>query len=144
MDGLSGAASVIAVVDISAKIASLCVQYSVAAKNAKGDIERLQRKVHDIKIVLEELQKLLDKQDKSQLSTIRTLLEPLQKCSHALEGLEVKLRTKLEPSAGRKAMQRFGVRALKWPLTSKEVEKVVASLEQYQHTFSLALLVDQT
>ena len=41
MDGISGAASIIAVVDISAKIASLCFQYSVAVKNAKEDIKRL-------------------------------------------------------------------------------------------------------
>jgi hypothetical protein len=54
MDGISGAASIIAVVDISAKIASLCFQYSVAVKNAKEDIKRLQGKVNDIKDVLRE------------------------------------------------------------------------------------------
>jgi hypothetical protein len=35
MEGLSGAASVIAVVDLSAKVASLCFQYLVAVKDAK-------------------------------------------------------------------------------------------------------------
>jgi hypothetical protein len=53
MDGLSGAASIIAVVDISAKVASLCFQYSLAVKDAKNDITRLQRKVGDVKGVLE-------------------------------------------------------------------------------------------
>ena len=43
-------------VDISAKIASLCFQYSVAVKNAKEDIKRLQGKVNDIKDVLGESQ----------------------------------------------------------------------------------------
>ena len=57
----------IAVVDISAKVASLCFQYSVAVKDAKADIERLHRKVTDINNVLEKLQQLLDKQEKSQL-----------------------------------------------------------------------------
>jgi hypothetical protein len=55
IDGLSGAASVIAVVDISAKVASLCFQYLVAVKDAKADIERLHRKVTDINNVLEKL-----------------------------------------------------------------------------------------
>jgi hypothetical protein len=55
MDGLSGAASVIAVVDISAKVASLCFQYSVAVKDVKADIERLLGKVKDVKNVLEKL-----------------------------------------------------------------------------------------
>ena len=40
MDGLSGAVSVIAVINISAKIASLCYQYSVAVEDAKDDIEK--------------------------------------------------------------------------------------------------------
>jgi septal ring factor EnvC (AmiA/AmiB activator) len=139
MDGLSGAASVIAVVDISAKVASLCFQYSVAVKDAKRDIERLQQKVTEIRNVLEQLLK----QDKSQLSTTRTLLDPLQRCSQELKDLEAKLKAKLESSPGRKAMKRFGFRALKWPLTSKEVEKAVQNLEKYENTFSLALQIDQ-
>ena len=140
MDGLSGAASIIAVVDISAKVASLCFQYSVAVKDAKMDIERLQKKVTDIKNVLEEVRRLLDKQDKSQLSTTRKLLDSLKECHQQLRGLKAQL----EPGRGRKAMQRVGFRALKWPFTSKQVEKMVVSLEHYEHTFSLALQVDQT
>ena len=54
-----------------------------------------------------------------------------------------KLKRRLEPSNTRKAMSRLGVRALKWPFTSKEVEKIVADLERYKQTFSLALQVDQ-
>jgi hypothetical protein len=41
-------------------------------------------------------------------------------------------------------MSRFGFRALKWPFTSKQVDKVVLNLEGYEQTFSLALQVDQT
>jgi septal ring factor EnvC (AmiA/AmiB activator) len=144
MDGLSGAASVIAVVDISAKVASLCFQYSVEVKHAKGDIERLHRKVNDTKNVLEKLQQLLEKQDESQLSTTRKILDSLQRCSKELTELKATLQAKLKPSGRRKAMQRFGFQALKWPLTSKEVEKTVRNLESYGSTFSHALQVDQT
>jgi hypothetical protein len=55
MDSLSGAASVIAIVNISAKVALMCFQYSVAVKDAKANIERLYRKVTDINNVLEKL-----------------------------------------------------------------------------------------
>jgi hypothetical protein len=137
MDGLSAAANVIAVVDISAKIASLCFQYSVAVKNAKEDIGRLQRKVNDIKDVLGEVQQLLGGRDKTRLSATNKLLDSLKECFLQLEELKTQLET-------RKAMSRFGVRALKWPFTSKEVEKIVASLERYEQTFSLALQADQT
>ncbi|KAH8701383.1 hypothetical protein GQ44DRAFT_54930 [Phaeosphaeriaceae sp. PMI808] len=40
-------------------------------------------------------------------------------------------------------MSRFGVRALKWPFTSKQVEKIVSIMEEYEQTFTLALQVDQ-
>ncbi|KAL5405078.1 hypothetical protein PMIN04_012435 [Paraphaeosphaeria minitans] len=144
MDGLSGAASVIAVVDISAKVASLCLQYLAEVRRAKGDIERLHQKVDDTKGILKKLQQLLDKRGKSQLPTTNTLLDPLQRCLQELKELEATLQTNLEPSGRRKAMQRFCLRALKWPLTSKGVEKTVQNLEKYGHTFSLALQVDQT
>jgi len=128
------------VVDISAKIASLCFQYSVAVRNAKEDIGRLQRKVNDVKDVLGEVQQLLDGRDKTRLSATNKLLDSFKECFLQLE----ELKTRLDPGKTRKAMSRFGVRALKWPFTSKEVEKIVASLERYEQTFSLALQADQT
>jgi hypothetical protein len=48
------------VVDISAKIVSLCYQYSVAVKDAKDDIERVRRKVSNITHILEKIKQLLD------------------------------------------------------------------------------------
>lgn len=138
MDGLSGAASVIAVVDVSAKVASLCFQYAVAVKDAKNEIERLQKTINNIKHVLEHVAQLLEKQ--SQLQTSHKLLDSVEEC----RGQLIELTVQLEPRKTRKAMQRFGMRALKWPFTSKQVEKIVTSLEKYQQTFSLALQVDQT
>jgi hypothetical protein len=80
MDGLSGAASVIAVVNISVKIVSLCYQYSIAVKDAKDDIKRVQRKVSDITHILEKTKQLLDNQDKTQLSTTQGLFSSLEQC----------------------------------------------------------------
>lgn len=140
MDGLSGAASAIAVVDLSAKIASLCFQYLVAVKNAKEDIERLQGKVDGIKDIVGGIKQLLDGRDKTRLSVTYKLLDSLKDCLLLLE----KLKIQLDPGKTRKVMSWFGVRALKWPFTSKEVKKIVGSLEKYEQTFSLALQVDQT
>jgi hypothetical protein len=140
MDGLSGAASVIAVIDISAKITSICYQYSVAVKEAKDDIERVQQKVSDITHILEKLRQLLDSQDKTRLSSTHGLLDSLRQCLQDLEDVKAKL----EPGKSRKTMSRFGFRALKWPFTSKQVDKIVSTLEGYQQTFMLALQVDQT
>ena len=140
MDGLSGAASVIAVIDVSAKIISLCFQYSTAVKNSRKDIERLQKKVNNIKDVFGQVEQLLDGRDKTLRSATHNLSDSLKEC---LLQLEV-LKTQLEPGKTRKAMSRFGVRALQWPFTSKEVEKYIASLESYEQIYTLALLADQT
>ncbi|KAH4913625.1 hypothetical protein HBH73_255170 [Parastagonospora nodorum] len=140
MDGLSGASSVIAVIDISTKIALLCFQYSTAVKDTKDDIERVQRKVGDITHILEKIKQLLDSQDKALLSTTQDLFSSLEQCREELKSLEAKL----APGKTRKTMSRFGFRALKWPFTSKQVNKVVLNLERHEQTFSLALQVDQT
>ncbi|KAI9862795.1 MAG: hypothetical protein M1813_004291 [Trichoglossum hirsutum] len=139
MGGLSGAASVIAVIDISAKILSLCFQYSVAVKDAKKDIECIQGKVTDIKAVFEKIKQLLDGQDRARLSTTHRLSDSLKECFRGLE----ELKAELEPGKARKAMGRFGVRALKWPFTSKQIEKIISGLERYEQAFALALQVDQ-
>ncbi|KAF2474193.1 vegetative incompatibility protein HET-E-1, partial [Lindgomyces ingoldianus] len=140
MDGLSGAASVIAVIDISAKITSLCFQYSVAVKYAKDDIERVRRKLDDITRVLEKIVQLLSRQDKAPLSTTHGLFTSCSQCLRELTDIKAKL----EPGKTRKTMSRIGMRALKWPFTSKEVGRIVSSLEGYEQTFTLALQVDQT
>jgi hypothetical protein len=136
MDGLSGAASVIAVIDISAEITSLCIRYSLAVKDAKDDIERVERKVSDITHVLGKVKELLDGRHKARLSATHKLFASLEECLRELEDLK----TKLKPGKIRK---RFGVRALKWPFTSKQVEKIVSRLEGYEQAFALVLQVDQ-
>jgi hypothetical protein len=100
MDGLSAAASVIAVVDMSAKITSLCFQYSIAIKGMKNDIKRLQRKVGEIRGILEKIKQLLDGRDKAWLSTTSELSNSLKEYFRELE----ELKTELESRKARKAM----------------------------------------
>ncbi|KAF2185167.1 vegetative incompatibility protein HET-E-1 [Zopfia rhizophila CBS 207.26] len=140
MDGISGAASILTVIDLSTKIASLCFQYSSKVKNAKKDIRLIQGKVTDIKKLLERIKQLLDGPNRPRLPATHELWDSLQKC---LWGLQ-ELKAQLEPGKTRRAMSWFGMRALKWPFTSKEVEQMVINLEGYKQTFSLALQVDQT
>lgn len=141
MDGLSAAAaSALAVIEVSVKVASLCYQYSTAVKDAIKDIQRLQKKVEDIRDILQQLKRLLDGPDKTRLSATHKLADSLTKCLRQLQELD----TQLTPGKSRKAMSRLGARALKWPFKSKEVEKIVANLEEYECTFSLSLQVDKT
>jgi len=116
MDGLAAAASITAIVDISAKIASLCFQYSVAVRDAE-DIEHLGKAVANVKNVLEEVQLLLDGQDKTQLSATHKLSDSLKDCHQQLQGLK----TQLEPGKAREAMHQVGLRAQGIALAQKEL-----------------------
>ena len=135
MDGLSAATSVVAVINISAKVATLCFQYSAAVKDAKEDIERLKKKVVDIKGVLEEWEQLLRRSDKTRLPATHKLKDSLNGCFGQLQELEIQLK----PGKTRKAMSRLGGRALKWPFKSKEIEKIIATLVKHEQTFFLSL-----
>ena len=140
MEGLGAAANVIAVVDLCAKVASFCYQYSLAVKDAKNDITRLQGEVKSLRDMLGEVQQLLDGPNSVELSASQKLLEALKDGFSQLKTLD----ERLNPGKVRKAMSRTGVRALKWPFESKEVDKVINGLEKCKQTVSLALQIDQT
>ena len=140
MDGVSAAASVVALVEISAKVVSLCAEYYSHVKNAKKDIDRFRLEVEALIKVLRNLHQLAQKPGAAKLFTSNTLDESINLCLSDLRHFK----KKLEPGKGRKAMNRYGVRALKWPFESKELEKAIGVLERYKSTFNTALNVDQT
>ncbi|KAI1063961.1 hypothetical protein LB506_005763 [Fusarium annulatum] len=134
------AASIIAIVELSAKVGKLCVQYSTAAGNARADISRLQTRLKDLNVCLEAAQRLLDDPKNTALVTSRSLVDSLNACETEL----AEVRERLDPGSARKAMRRFGLRALKWPFESKEISTVTSNLEHYKQTITLCLQVDQT
>ena len=73
MEGLGAAASTIAVVELAAKVASLCLEYSFAVKNAKSDIERLRQYTDTLKATVEGAQRLLQGPYRTRLETSQTL-----------------------------------------------------------------------
>jgi hypothetical protein len=143
MDGLSAAASVIAVIQISEDVVSLCSQYLKAVKNAKSDIVRLQGELSNLKTVLEGAQKLLEGPNAVRLETSRLLLDGLRGCYSQLEDLGTKLKDHLITKHKGKGMRLFGLRALKWPFESKKVDNVIQTLSKFRDTLSASLNIDQ-
>lgn len=146
MDGVSSASSIIAVVELSAKIASLLLQYSTAVKNARDDIQRLLRQLEPLSATLEEVRKLLDGPGSAKLETIQRFRDQLEGCSLQLKELETRLTETLcgkekHDSRSARLMSRFGIRALRWPFESKEVDEVIRSLERYRDSLAAALMV---
>lgn len=140
MDGLSAAASVLAVVDMSAKVASLLFQYSREVKNAKEDIARVRVQVDSLKNASESVQQHLRGPDGAKLEASQKLLAALHHSCSQLGRLE----QTLSPGKGRKTMMsRFGIRALKWPFDSQDIDKTVQDLGMCTQAISLALQADQ-
>jgi hypothetical protein len=119
MEVVSAAASVGALVEISIKVTSLCAEYYTQVKGAGKDINRFRLEVQALANVLQSLQKLAEKPAAEKLLTARSLTGSIESCLRDLKGLK----EKLDPGRGRKAMSRYGVRALKWPFVGKELEK---------------------
>ena len=134
MEVLGGAASVIAVVQLSGQILSLCQKYYGDVKDAKNDIENLQNETAAVQAVLQRAQDLAQGTDK--LATTKALIEELKA---ELEGLV----RKLDPGKRKKAMRTIGLRALKWPFTKAEIEKSLRLIERHKATLITALDIDQ-
>ena len=140
MEGLGVVANVIAVVDLSAKVATLCFQYSKDVFSARADIERLRTQVEHLTIALRATQRLIEGTKGVSLLTSQALAGSFRNCMADLE----RLGKKLAPNPVRTVMRRYGVRALKWPFTSKDVEQLLADLERHEKNITLGLQVDQT
>jgi hypothetical protein len=140
MAGIGEAASIIAVVDLSAKVGSLCLRYYREVAGARESIASLQRELVGLQDVLKRLETLLRRPDSASLTARPDISRALDDCQDQLN----KLHKRLNLGKTQKAFSRFGVRALRWPFESKEAEKIIANLERCKQTISLAFQVDQT
>ena len=92
MDSVSAAASVVALVETSLKVVSLCAEYYSHVKNAKKDADRLCREVEAFISVLQNLDKLARSPGATRLFASRSLNKDIQQCSthlpiYLLEGV---------------------------------------------------------
>ncbi|CAI7609840.1 unnamed protein product, partial [Penicillium glandicola] len=140
MDPLSGAASVIAVIQLTGSILQICGKYLNNVKNAKQDIQRFQEKVAALSQVLHSLDELIRGSDGNKLTATQDLIHNIAKCSSALTNLK----EKINPETTQRHMRKWGLRAFKWPLARSEVDFAIMELESYKTTFTLSLQVDQT
>jgi multidrug resistance efflux pump len=139
MDGLSVAASIFAVVDVSVKVITLCSQYSKAVAHAEADISHLETQVKGLKTTLGNAKALIEAPQCASLSTSRDLKDQLAGCRIMLEDLLGKLE-----SVARKTKHRPWLRALKWPFSREETNATISALERYHRLIMDGLQIDQT
>jgi ankyrin repeat domain-containing protein 50 len=144
MDGLSAVASVIAVIQITQQIFTICQTYYLEVKDARKDIRLLRDEVTSLQDVLTNIKYLGDFIGSAELLNLKLLNQPNGPLYHCQVELET-LFSKLEPGTktGHGKMKHFGLRALKWPLTSNDVHKVITQTERRKTLFNLALSSDQ-
>ena len=142
MDPLSLTAGIIALVQISGAVISVCYEYRTGAQSATKEAIRIIEELKSLQDVLERLLRLAEVElarGSSRLQTLQPLLEPggtLRRCQDELTALQLRL----APETGVKML----MRKLKWPLTEKEVKKAIESVARTRETISLALITDQT
>ena len=145
MDGLSAAGGVIAVIQISAQVYSLCQKYYLGVKDARQEIQRLSAELLTLQDVLHNVADLANSPNAANLSAIASLSKPdgpTDQCAAMLRDLQ----TKLESTSGstNNPMRKYGLRALTWPLKIKELENALAAIQRNKSVFTLALAIDQT
>ena len=142
MDGLSTAASVVALIQISAQVFDLCRNYYLNVKDARKDIERLRNEVNSLQDVLVKVIDLTEAPESASLQTLNIINQedgPLAQCQLELSALLAKL----DPGY-RSSKMKLALRSLKWPLQSNEVDKFLLAIGRYKASFILALATDQT
>ncbi|RPB18652.1 hypothetical protein L211DRAFT_901709 [Terfezia boudieri ATCC MYA-4762] len=139
MDGLSVAASVIAVVQIAGQVMSLCVNYYSIAKNAQSDIKYLLDNIVALISLFQHIEALSKGPGAAKLVASKELIEGV-----ALELKQEfqKLKKILEPEERQGFFQYFS-RRLTWPLKREDVDKVFQLLERHKTTLILAMNSDQ-
>lgn len=141
MAGIGEAASIIAVVQITAQVVKLCGGYLSDVSDARQDVQQMHARASALHNVLEQAQRLIgDSTNPNRLPVSASVLGSLNSCMSELQVLQ----TKLNPGNKKKGMRYLGLRALKWPFTKTEVERMLKMLHEYTTIFELALLTDQT
>lgn len=143
MEVVGAAASIIAVVQITGTVISICYDYQSGIRHYSKDVVKITHELQDLRNVLERLADMANSLEDSTSKVLPTLDllnqsgGPLETCKAELELLELKL----TPPGGRLKQIR---RALIWPLKEKDVQKTLDTLARQRGLFQLALTTDQT
>ncbi|KAL8647369.1 MAG: hypothetical protein Q9226_006457 [Calogaya cf. arnoldii] len=149
---LSFTASIIAVLQLTQSVLSVCYDYSAALKGSSWELTKVKDELQGFRTVLQALEPLMREAESSsptpnaRLPTLDALCTPggaLQSCLADLEYLEKKLKGPAwsdEFGPRRKAL----LQSLRWPLQEADTRRILERLARFRSTLALALNVDDT
>lgn len=141
MDPVSLTASIIAIIQISGKVISICYDYRRAIKKSAEDAIKIIKEIKSLQDVLERLLQLAEREGAKKIPRLASLQGlnqvegTLTLCRSGLSSLKVKL----EAPHG---IKKF-LKIMQLPLTEKEVKTTLDSISQMKGTLSLAIAADQ-
>ena len=156
MDPLSVTASVIACLQATSAVISVCLDYRSALKRTPWGLSKVTEEVRDLRNVLESLQGVADRlenqdltsglDDKKRRASLQLLCSsgrgPLQNCTAELNQLEKNLcPPKWSQNLGKR--RRALIQAAGWRMQDSEVKESLRSIERYKATINLALTADE-
>jgi ankyrin repeat domain-containing protein 50 len=138
MDGLSSAASVIAVLQIAKSIGSALKDYYEGVRDAREDIQKLYDAVKSLESILNNIGDIINRRDGQHMlnsGLFTDALGPLQQCKAELK----KLRLDLETSPKAKGQRSLGraIQILTWPFKKSDVEKAMVAIERHKSSLVL-------
>jgi hypothetical protein len=149
MDPLSISASIIAVLQATSAVVSICYDYSSAVKGSSWELLKIIDEVRDLRNVLETLERLARQEEssnsaKGRLPSLRLLCEPktglLAQCVMELNDLDKKLRPPGYPVGSKR---RALIQASSWPLKKGAAEKTLVNIGRLKATLTLAITADE-
>lgn len=140
------AAGVIAVLQITSSVLSVCYDYNAAIRDAPWELPRIQQELEDLRNVLQRLEPLTrhaEISDPAQLQTLNLLCGPLQTFLEVIK----QLKEKLEPPEWTKKWgpkRKALVQSLRWPIKEVETKIILVMIGRFKETLQLAFHADQT
>ncbi|KAI8668613.1 NACHT domain-containing protein [Fusarium keratoplasticum] len=131
--------SCLTIIELSAKIVGWCVEYSASVKNAAADIQRLQRQVEALRVIVQGHRNLLEGHNGVKLSVSNNVRQAVDACCGHL----FQVHEKLKPRKRHSARNLLGIRALTWPFSSSEVVKLISDIQSWMDIMDAGLQIDQ-
>jgi hypothetical protein len=136
MDGISAAASIIAVIQLTASVAETLKDYYEAVRDARRDIQRLYHSINSLEVVLRAIQ-ALDIRYEDFSKVLKDVNGPLQSTLYEMKSIQ----KKLGPSTVFNTTASKFFKSLTWPFQKGDVEKILVVIERNKSTLALAFSI---
>lgn len=146
MDPLSITASVVAIIQISTKIISICSAYIRDVKDAPSDLQKIMFEVAAVKGIFEALSLLFTTEDNVNAAVSQRpyifLRDSVDGCAQELKTLEAMFPRSEDSSSNTKRRRKkcqLSLSSLAWPLKAHRAKQHLENISQHKATIILAL-----